>query len=108
MIYGSLANMHKTALWTALILLAVTARARAQQTSGTYTMFVAGNAISTETYTLVSGPGGTVRAEAEITISGSKRKTTTTISKNRRVSFLAQSGETKLLSAAFDGPGVKL
>jgi alpha-beta hydrolase superfamily lysophospholipase len=71
-------------------------------------MFVGGRVVSTETWTIVSEPDGGLRAEAEITISGSKQKTTTLLAKNRWVSFLAQSGETKLISAAFDGSGVKL
>ena len=100
--------MRKTALLTAGILVLVTSLAHAQQTSGTYTMFVRGRAISTETYTLVSEPDGSLRAEAEITISGSKRKTITAVTKNRWVNFLAQSAETKLISAASDGSGVKL
>ena len=100
--------MRKTALLTAGVLLLVTSLAHAQQASGSDTMLVGGRAISTETYTLASEPDGSIRAEAEITISGSKRKTITAVSRNRWVSFLAQSGETKLISAVPDGSGVKL
>jgi hypothetical protein len=71
-------------------------------------MSVGGKAVSVENYTMVTEPDGALRAEAEISISGSKQKTTTALSKGRFVSFLAQSGETKLISAAFDSPGVKL
>jgi hypothetical protein len=100
--------MHKKFLPTAGFLLLAASLAHAQQTSGTYTMSVGGNAVSVENYMLVSEPDGALRAEAEINISGSKRKTTTTLSKGRLVSFLAEAGETKLISAAFDGSGVKL
>lgn len=100
--------MRKTILLTAGILLLATLPVRAQQTSGTYTMFVRGNAVSTENYALVPEPNNTLRAEAEIFINGSKQKTTTSLSKGRLVSFLAQVGEKKLISAAFDGSDVKL
>lgn len=100
--------MHKPILLTAGFLLLAAPLARAQQTSGTYTMSVGGNAVSVENYTLTSEPNGALRAEAEISAGGGKQKTTTTLSKGRLVNFLAQAGETKLISAAFDGPAVKL
>ncbi|MBX3278477.1 MAG: alpha/beta fold hydrolase [Acidobacteria bacterium] len=100
--------LYATILLTAGLMSLTTTSAHAQQTSGAYTMYVGSNAISTETYTLVSEPEGGLRAEAEITISGRKQKTTTVAAKNRPVSFLAQSGDSTLISAAFDGSGVKL
>jgi alpha-beta hydrolase superfamily lysophospholipase len=101
-------TMHMTILLTAVFLLLAAAPARAQQTSGTYTMSIGGNAVSTENYMLISEPDGALRAEAGISVRGSKQKTTTALSKGRLVSFLAQAGETKLISAAFDGSDVKL
>jgi hypothetical protein len=100
--------MHKPILLTACFLLLAAPLARPQQTTGTYTMSVGGNAVSVENYTLTSEPNGALRAEAEISAGGGKQKTTTILSKGRLVSFLAQAGETKLISAAFDGPAVKL
>src|SRR5262245_37601621 len=100
--------MYKTVILAICSPLLLASGVRAQQSSGTYTMFVSGKALSTESYTLVSAPDGTLRAEAEITIGGSKRKTTTVLSKGRSVSFLAQSGENRLISAAFEGSAVKL
>jgi uncharacterized protein len=100
--------MHKKFFLTAGFLLLAAFPARAQQTSGTYTMSVVGKAVSVENYTLISELDGALRAEAEISASGSKQKTMTSLSKGRPVSFLAQAGETKLISAAFDRSGVKL
>lgn len=101
-------TLYRTVLLTAGIMLLTTTSAHAQQTSGAYTMYVGGNAISTETYKLIPEPDGRLRAEAEIIISGRKQKTTTDFVNNRPVSFLAQSGEATVISAVFDGTGVKL
>jgi alpha-beta hydrolase superfamily lysophospholipase len=90
------------------MILFATSVAHAQQSSGTYTMFVGGNAVSTENYTLVTGSDHRLRAEAEISVRGGKQKTTTDISQDRPISFTAQAGETKMISATFDGPAVKL
>jgi alpha-beta hydrolase superfamily lysophospholipase len=100
--------MYKKILSAFGLLLLTTSIAHAQQTSGTYTMFVGGNAYSTENYTLVTGPDNTLHADAEITVGGSKQKTTTALSQGRPISFTAQAGETKLISATFEGPEVKL
>jgi pimeloyl-ACP methyl ester carboxylesterase len=73
--------MRKTIILTVGILLFAASAARAQQTSGTYTMFVGSNAVSTENYVLVSEPNGAVRAKAEISIRGGKQKTTPAMEK---------------------------
>lgn len=71
-------------------------------------MFVGGNTVGTETYTMNPEPDGSLRAEAEFTMGGSKRRTTTVLSKWRPISFLAQAGESTLISAVFEGPDLKL
>ena len=100
--------MNKTVLLVTVFMLFVTMPALAQQSSGSYTMFVGGNTVGTETYTMNPEPDGSLRAEAEFTMGGSKRRTTTVLSKWRPISFLAQAGESTLISAVFEGPDLKL
>jgi uncharacterized protein len=97
-----------TILLATILLLAVLTAAQAQQQTGVYTMYVGGNSVSTETYTITAQADGTVKAEAEIAVKGPKQKTTTVVAKERPASFTAQIGDTKVISAIFDGSKVML
>ena len=100
--------MAKANLAAIIILLAVLTTARAQQQTGKYTMFVGGQIVTTEAYTISSQPDGSLKAEAEIDSGGPKQKVTTVAAKDRPVSFTGQVGEAKVISALFDGSKAKL
>jgi pimeloyl-ACP methyl ester carboxylesterase len=80
--------------------------AQAQQASGTYLTTVAGQTI-TETYNVSVEPDGAVKAEAEITIQGGKRKVVTRIANDKPVSFLVEIGGARQVAAEFSGATVK-
>ncbi len=91
-----------------VFLLAFLTAVHAQQQTGVYTMYVGGNPASTESYTITAQADGAVKAEAEITVKGPKQKMTTVVSKERPASFTAQVGDSKVISAVFDGAKVML
>ncbi|HJQ69565.1 MAG TPA: alpha/beta fold hydrolase [Blastocatellia bacterium] len=100
--------MTKAILGAVIILLAVLTTARAQQQAGKYTMFVGGKILISEAYTISPQPDGALKAEAEIEAGGQKQKVTTVAAKDRLVSFTAQVGEAKVISAQFEGGKAKL
>jgi pimeloyl-ACP methyl ester carboxylesterase len=100
--------MAKSNLAAIIILLAVLTTARAQQQTGKYTMFVGGQLVTTEAYTISSQPDGALKAEAEIDSGGPKQKITTVAAKDRPISFTAQVGAARVISALFDGSKAKL
>ena len=53
--------MAKANLAAIIILLAVLTTARAQQQTGKYTMFVGGQIVTTEAYTISSQPDGSLK-----------------------------------------------
>ena len=91
-----------------VLLLAFLTAVQARQQTGVYTMYVGGNLASTETYTITTQADGAVKAEADIAVKGPKQKTTTVVAKDRPVSFAAQIGDAKVISAVFDGSKVML
>ena len=100
--------MVKANLAAIIILLAVLTTARAQQQTGKYTMFVGGQIVTTETYTISSQTDGALKAEAEIDLKGSRQKVTTVAAKDRPLSYTVQAGEARVISALFDGSKAKL
>jgi alpha-beta hydrolase superfamily lysophospholipase len=80
--------------------------AEAQEVSGTYLTYVAGQTI-TETYTVSVEPDGALKAEAEITIQGSKRKVVTRVAGAKPVSFLVEIGGARHIAAEFSGATAK-
>lgn len=80
--------------------------AQAQQGSGTYLTYIAGQTI-TETYTVSTEPDGAVKVEAEITAQGVKQKFVTRVAGARPVSFLIEIGGARQLAAEFSGVTVK-
>lgn len=100
--------MTKANLAAIIILLAFLTTARAQQQTGKYTMFIGGQIVTTEAYTISPQPDGGLKAEAEIDARGQKQKVTTVAAKDRPVSFAGQVGEARVISAMFDGSKAKL
>lgn len=80
--------------------------AQAQQCSGTYLTYVAGQTI-TETYTVSAEADGALKADAEITIQGGKRKVVTRVASAKPVSFLMEIGGARQVTAEFSGASVK-
>jgi len=81
---------------------------QAQESAGTYTTYIAGKPLLTESYILSSEPDGTLKAEAEIIASGVNQKTTTIAAPGKPVSFSVETGGTKQMSAEFSNSTVKL
>ena len=98
----------KANLAAIIILLAFLTTAGAEQRTGKYTMFVGGQIVTTEAYTISTQPDGGLKAEAEIDSRGAKQKVTTVAAKDRPISFTAQVGETRVISASIDGSKAKL
>jgi alpha-beta hydrolase superfamily lysophospholipase len=98
--------MKKHVCLSIVISLLAVSPAQGQQASGTYLTSVAGQTI-TETYTISVEPDGALKAEAEITIQGSKRKVVTRVAGAKPVSFLVEIGGAKQVAAEFSGATVK-
>ena len=91
-----------------ILLLAFLTDVHARQQTGVYTTYIGGNPAATEAYTITTQADGAVKAEAEITVRGTKQKTTTVVAKQKPASFALQVGDAKVVSAAFDGSKVML
>jgi alpha-beta hydrolase superfamily lysophospholipase len=101
--------MMRRAIFAAtILLLAFLTDVHARQQTGVYTTYVGGNPAATEAYTITTQADGAVKAEAEITVRGTKQKTTTVVAKEKPVSYAVQVGDAKVVSAAFDGSKVML
>ncbi len=97
--------MKKPVCFSIGLLLLAVLPAQAQQASGTYLTSIAGQTI-TETYAISVEPDGALKAEAEITIRGGKRKVVTRVAGSRPVSFLVEIGGVKQITAEFSGATV--
>jgi hypothetical protein len=79
-----------------------------QPSTGTYTTYIAGRGVLTESYSFTSAPDGTLKAEAEIVASGIRQRALTVAPQGKPGSFSIEAGGVKQLSAEFHEGTIKL